>query len=62
MLFQTHHKLIATPDGIFLDDVPLHKCALNTFSQRSLHHLLRANELSAEMKEEGLPQNWPKYR
>jgi hypothetical protein len=54
VLIQPHHKLIATPEGIFLDDVPLHECELDTLPERTLRHLLCATELHATMT----PKDW----
>jgi hypothetical protein len=46
---QLRHKLVAIPEGIFLDDQPLHKCALISLPERTLFHLYRATEIFAKM-------------
>jgi hypothetical protein len=33
---QPRHKLIASPEGIFLDGQPLHKCDLGELPERTL--------------------------
>lgn len=59
MQFQFPHKLVATPEGIFLDGQPLHKCDLGKFSKQSLRHLLCAVEMHGELTDKDWKQTVP---
>jgi hypothetical protein len=58
MQSQQNFKLTATPQGILMDGVPLHKCDLSRFPRRALSHLRHALELSKTMT----PEDWGPVR
>jgi hypothetical protein len=59
MQFQSPHKLVATPEGIFLEGQPLHKCDLGKLPERTLNHLLCAVETHGELTDKDWKQTAP---
>jgi cell wall-associated NlpC family hydrolase len=59
MQIQQRHKLVATPEGIFWDGMPLHKCDLGKFSERALRHIYHATAIYDGLTSEDWKQTVP---